>query len=138
MAFPWRANDGWLILVFWMLPPLIKKNPSSPHKKQNKKNVKVGPPLAKLSGSAHAAHMTLVLIPYVQNVLRGAKFWSELSSIISILCVFKQQRLLCAGSPEPLQLAEAIRTTILCAGPFGHTGCIYKIEVPAYFKLKHV
>ena len=44
MAFRWRAVDGPLVVVFWILP-LIKL----------KKNVvKVGPPLTKHSGSAHA------------------------------------------------------------------------------------
>ena len=45
MAFCWRVDDGPLIVVFGsFLPSLIKK----------KNIVKVGPPLTKLSGSAHA------------------------------------------------------------------------------------
>ena len=44
MAFRWRTDDGPLIVAFvWIL---------SPHRDKNV--VKVGPPLTKLSGSAHA------------------------------------------------------------------------------------
>ena len=46
MAFRWRADDGPFIVVFGsFLPSLTKKNV-----------VKVGPPLAKRSGSAHEKH----------------------------------------------------------------------------------
>ena len=41
----WPANSG-----IWILPPLIKLK-----KQQNKNVFKVGPPLTKLSGSAHAS-----------------------------------------------------------------------------------
>ena len=44
MAFRWRADDGLLIVV------LGSSLPSSTRKKNN---VKIGPPLTKLSGSAH-------------------------------------------------------------------------------------
>ena len=47
MAFRWWVDDGPLIVVFWIIPPLI-----------NYKNViKVGPPLTKLSGSAHGYYV---------------------------------------------------------------------------------
>ena len=42
MAFRWRADDGPLIVVL-----------ASTKKRQKKNVVKVGPPLTKLSGSAH-------------------------------------------------------------------------------------
>ena len=47
IAFRWRANDGPLLVLF---------GSSLPSSKRNKKNniVRVGPPLAKLSGSVHA------------------------------------------------------------------------------------
>ena len=47
MAFRWRAHDGPLIVV------LGSSLPSSTKKKTKKNVVKVGPPLTKLSGSAH-------------------------------------------------------------------------------------
>ena len=52
MAFRWWANDGrQLIVVF-----------GSSHQLKNKqKNVKVGPPLTKLSGSAHVASRLPIL-----------------------------------------------------------------------------
>ena len=54
MVFRWRAEDGPLIVV------LGSSLPSSTKKKKKKKNiVKVGPPLTKLSGSAHA-----IIFPY--------------------------------------------------------------------------
>ena len=59
MAFRWRADDG----------PLIYLDPPSPHqlKKQNKKNVvKVGPPLTKLSGSAHETKL-IVMITFISD-----------------------------------------------------------------------
>ena len=49
MAFRWRADDGPLTVVFG------SSHPSST-KKTTKKNVKVGPPLTKFSGSAHVAY----------------------------------------------------------------------------------
>ena len=49
MAFCWRADEGPLRVV------LASSLPSSTKKKRKKKNVvKVGPPLTKLSGCAHA------------------------------------------------------------------------------------
>ena len=45
MAFRWRAGDGPLIVVL---------GPSLPSSTKTKKVIKVGPPLAKLSGSVHA------------------------------------------------------------------------------------
>ena len=49
MEFRWRANDDPLIVVLGSSLPSSKKK-----KKKKKKNVvKVGPPLTKLSGSAH-------------------------------------------------------------------------------------
>ena len=48
MAFRWRTYDDPLIVVIGsFLPSSTKK------KKKKKKVVKVGPPLAKLSGSSH-------------------------------------------------------------------------------------
>ena len=49
MVFRWQAIDGPLIVVKWYL------DPSSPHQlgKRGKNVIKVGPPLTKLSGSAH-------------------------------------------------------------------------------------
>ena len=50
MAFRWRADEGPLMVVI---------DPSSPHqtkKKQKKNPVKIGPPLKKLSGSAHEVY----------------------------------------------------------------------------------
>ena len=44
MVFRLWANDDYAYSGIWILPPLIKK----------KSVVKVGPPLTKLSGSAHA------------------------------------------------------------------------------------
>ena len=50
MAFRWRADDDPLIVVLGSFLPSSKKK----KKKKKKKNVvKVGPPLTKLSGSAH-------------------------------------------------------------------------------------
>ena len=47
MAFRWRADDGPLLVAFRSpLHPISKK-------KNKKKPVSVGPPLTKLSGSAH-------------------------------------------------------------------------------------
>ena len=44
MAFRWRVDDGPLLVLFWIIPPLVKliKNVFS-----------IGPPLTKLTGSAH-------------------------------------------------------------------------------------
>ena len=51
MAFRWRAHDGPLIVVLGSsLPSSTKKKK---RKNKNKNVVKVGPPLTKLSGSAH-------------------------------------------------------------------------------------
>ena len=47
MAFCWRSNDGLLIVIFG------SSLSSSIKEKQNKKHVKDGPPLTKLSGFAH-------------------------------------------------------------------------------------
>ena len=49
MAFRWRANDGPLIVVFGSSHHQLKEK----HTKKN--NVKVRPPLTKLSGSAHVS-----------------------------------------------------------------------------------
>ena len=48
MAFRWRADNDTLVVVFWIISTSQKR------KKERKNFVKVGPPLAKLSGSAHA------------------------------------------------------------------------------------
>ena len=48
MAFCWRADDGPLIVA------LRSSLPSSTKKTKREKKVKVGPPLTKLSVSAHA------------------------------------------------------------------------------------
>ena len=45
MAFRWRADDGRVVFG--------SSHPSSTKKKTEKNVVKVGPPLAKFSGSAH-------------------------------------------------------------------------------------
>ena len=50
MAFRWRADDGPIKAVFGSSIP-----PSTNKKKKKKK--KIGPPLTKLSGSAHAMLM---------------------------------------------------------------------------------
>ena len=52
MAFCWWVDDGPLIVVFvWILSPLGEK-----------KNFKVGPPLTKLSGSAHDKYRLKILV----------------------------------------------------------------------------
>ena len=48
MALRLRADNGPFIVVIWILTPLIKY----------KKLVRVGPPLTKLSGSAHVSYHT--------------------------------------------------------------------------------
>ena len=53
MVFRWRAGDGPLIVVLGSPLPLPAKNI-----KEKKNVVKVGPPLTKLSGSAHAKAQT--------------------------------------------------------------------------------
>ena len=54
MALRWRADGGPLLLVFESsLPSSIKKT------KTNSNVVKVGPPLTKLSGSAHGTYELL-------------------------------------------------------------------------------
>ena len=58
MAFRWRANDGPLIVVF---------GSSLPHQI---KNVKVGPPLTKLSGFAHEMKLALV----THGMILGVRF----------------------------------------------------------------
>ena len=83
MAFRWRAHDGPLIVVLGsFLPSSTKKK----KKKTNKKNeVKVGPPLTKLSGSAHGQFDLAI---WIVNICRG---WTrQLSSDIysSFVCLF--------------------------------------------------
>ena len=51
MVLCWRANDDPLIVVFGSSLPLSTKKKKK--KKKRKNVVKVGPPLTKLSGSAH-------------------------------------------------------------------------------------
>ena len=67
MAFVWPAVDGPLIVVFGSFLP------SSNKKTKTKKPVKVGPPLTKLSGSAHG------YLNYSATVLemqvKGAHLW---------------------------------------------------------------
>ena len=54
MVFRWRANDGPLSVLFGSSPLIKKKN--------KKKVVRiVGPPLAKLSGSAHVMSMYFIV-----------------------------------------------------------------------------
>ena len=49
LAFRWRADDDPLIVVLRSSLP----SSTSSKKQKTKKNVKIGPPLTKLSGSAH-------------------------------------------------------------------------------------
>ena len=61
MAFNWRADDGPIKAVF---------GSSIPHqlKKQKKNVIKFGPPLTKLSGSAHGLHY-LFSNPHTNTIL---------------------------------------------------------------------
>ena len=52
MVFRWRADDGRLIVVFGSSH--LSSTKKKKQKKKKKKHVKVGPPLTKFSGSAHA------------------------------------------------------------------------------------
>ena len=64
MVLRWQADDGPLILVFGSSLPSSRYILSSPHQLKKEKNVvKVGPPLTKLSGSAHANSGEPVLMP---------------------------------------------------------------------------
>ena len=67
MAFHWRADDGLFIAVFGSYSPSSTKKKT--HKKQNKKNViKFGPPVTKLSGSAHAVIHIFKTLLYIYSI----------------------------------------------------------------------
>ena len=66
MAFRWRAHDGPLKVVLGSsLPSSTKKKK---RKNKNKIVVKVGPPLTKLSGSAHGQFNLAI---WIVNISRG-------------------------------------------------------------------
>ena len=60
MAFCWRAVDGPLLVLF------VSSFPSS-KKKERKNVVRVGPPLANVSGSAHAVLSQPSLLVFINR-----------------------------------------------------------------------
>ena len=78
MAFRWRADDGRLFVLFGSSLLHQKKK----KKKKKKKVVRVGPPLAKLSRSAHALRIkTGTYITHShERVLKKRKLVQEQSS----------------------------------------------------------
>ena len=57
MAFCWRADNSPLIVVH-----VFGSSPTHQLKKQKQKNVLVGPPLTKISGSAHDFNQNFVIL----------------------------------------------------------------------------